>query len=74
VRIYILPKLGTVPIASLRKAHVMKWRDDQATQFRIEDKNAAIYTWIRTAEEITKLLMGDRSDAAALWTLTERSL
>jgi len=90
VRIYILPKLGPVPIVSLRKAHVMKWRDDQATQFapttvngnltclssavsyfvdrewveinpchgvsRIEEKDAAIYTWIRTREEITKLL------------------
>lgn len=33
IRIYVLPKLGPVPIASLRKAHVMKWRDDQATQF-----------------------------------------
>jgi hypothetical protein len=80
VRIYILPKLGSVPIVSLRKAHVMKWRDDQATRFaattvngnltclssafsyflerewieinpchgmsRIEEKDAAIYTWI----------------------------
>lgn len=91
VRIYILPKLGSVPIVSLRKAHVMKWRDDQATQFaattvngnltclssafsyfvdrewveinpchgvsRIEQKDAAIYTWIRSREEITKLLL-----------------
>ena len=90
VRIYILPKLGSVPIASLRKAHVMKWRDDQATQFaattvngnltclssafsyfvdrewveinpchgvsRIEEKDARIYTWIQSREEITKLL------------------
>jgi integrase len=91
VRMYILPILGPVPIASLRKAHVMKWRDDQATRFaaatvngnltclssafsyfvdqewveinpchgvsRIEQKDAAIYTWIRSREEITKLLI-----------------
>ena len=91
VRMYILPILGSVPIASLRKAHVMKWRDDQATRFaaatvngnltclssafsyfvdqewveinpchgvsRIEEKDAAIYTWIRSREEITKLLI-----------------
>jgi integrase len=90
-RMYILPKLGSVPIASLRKAHVMQWRDEQATKFaattvngnltclssafsyfvdrewvetnpchgvsRIEQKDAAIYTWIRTREEITKLLI-----------------
>lgn len=91
LRLYILPVLGPVPIASLRKAHVMKWRDDQATRFaattvngnltclssafsyfvdqewvdinpchgvsRIEEKDAAIYTWIRSREEITKLLI-----------------
>ena len=91
VRIYILPKLGSVPIVSLRKPHVMKWRDDQATKFaattvngnltclssafsyfvdrewveinpchgvsRIEEKDAAIYTWIQSREEITKLLV-----------------
>jgi len=91
VRMYIVPKLGSVPVASLRKSHVMKWRDDQATRFaastvngnltclssafsyfvdsewveinpchgvsRIEQKDAAIYTWIRSREEITKLLI-----------------
>lgn len=90
-RMYILPKLGPVPIASLRKSHVMQWRDEQATKFaattvngnltclssafsyfvdrewvesnpchgvsRIEQKDAAIYTWIQTREEITKLLI-----------------
>ncbi len=90
-RMYILPKLGSVPIASLRKGHVMQWRDEQATKFaaatvngnltclssafsyfvdrewvetnpchgvsRIEQKDAAIYTWIQTREEITKLLV-----------------
>ena len=90
-RMYILPKLGPVPIATLRKSHVMQWRDEQATKFaaatvngnltclssafsyfvdlewvetnpchgvsRIEQKDAAIYTWIQTREEITKLLI-----------------
>lgn len=91
LRLYILPILGPVPIALVRKAHVMKWRDDQATRFaattvngnltclssafsyfvdrewveinpcrgvsRIEEKDAAIYTWIWSREEITKLLI-----------------
>ncbi len=90
-RMYSLPKLGSVPIASLRKGHVMQWRDEQATKFaaatvngnltclssafsyfvdrewvetnpchgvsRIEQKDAAIYTWIQTRDEITKLLV-----------------
>jgi integrase len=88
---YVLPKLGATPIVSLRKAHVMKWRDDMATRFapntvngnltclssafsyfvdqewvetnpchgvaQIEGKDSAIFTWIRTREEITKLLV-----------------
>jgi integrase len=90
-RMYITPKLGNVSLATLRKSHVMRWRDDQATRFaastvngnltclssafsyfvdqewievnpchgvsRIESRDPAIYTWIRTREEITKLLI-----------------
>ncbi|MBL9015131.1 MAG: site-specific integrase, partial [Myxococcales bacterium] len=91
VNAYITPKLGTVPIANIRKSHVMKWRDDQATQYaattvngnltclssafsyfvdqewiatnpchgvsRMEQRESSIYTWIRTREEITRLLI-----------------
>jgi hypothetical protein len=32
-RMYI-PKLGSVPIVSMRKAHVMQRRDEQATKIR----------------------------------------
>lgn len=87
---YVLPKLGTTPIASLRKAHVMRWRDDMAARFapatvngnliclssacsyfvdrewleanpchgvsQIENRDPSVYAWIRTREEITRLL------------------
>ena len=91
MRAYVLPKLGDVAIAALRKSHVMKWRDDLATRFapatvngnltclssacayfvdqdwietnpchgvsQIESKDPAMYCWIRTHEEIAKMLV-----------------
>jgi integrase len=87
---YILPKLRDVPIVGMRKSHVMKWRDDMATEYaantvngsltclssaftyfvdqdwipsnpvhgvaQLEIKDGSVYEWIRTREEITKLL------------------
>lgn len=42
MRIYILPALGTVPIARMAKPHVMRWRDDQATRFAPATVNGSL--------------------------------
>src|SRR5580704_7834049 len=42
MKAYILPKLGPVPIVALRKAQVMKWRDNMATQFAANTVNGSL--------------------------------
>jgi integrase len=42
MRLYILPELGTVPIARVTKSHVMRWRDDMATRFAPATVNGSL--------------------------------
>ena len=102
MKIYILPHMGAVSLARLTSAHVMRWRDEQATKFapatvngnltclssafsyfgkrqwvsknpchgveRVENPTTS-YNWIRTREEMTRLLAhctGDLRDIVAV--------
>jgi integrase len=42
MRMYVLPKLGDVPIARLNKAHVMQWRDEMATRLAPASVNGTL--------------------------------